>query len=84
MTKVDYKRIWQELKEERIEEYIMLQDYTRVLQSYIRRHPRIERSKSLLTKTEMILKRMDELDGTNEFHNLLHDLERANVNDLKQ
>lgn len=84
MAKVDYKRIWQELKEERIEEYIMLQDYTRVLQSYIRRHPRIERSKSLLTKTEMILKRMDELDGTNEFDNLLHDLRGLHGDDLKQ
>ncbi|PNY87122.1 hypothetical protein [Staphylococcus agnetis] len=84
MANVDYKRIWQDLKEECIEDYIMLQGYIRVLQSYIRIHPRIERYKSLLTKTEMILKRMDELDGTQEFQNLLHDLERANVNDLKQ
>lgn len=81
MAKIDYKRIWQELKEECIEDYIMLQGYIRVLQSDTQRHPRIEHYKSLLTNIEMTLKRMDMLDGTNEFHNLLHDLERANVNE---
>ncbi|MEB7449895.1 hypothetical protein NGB74_02575 [Staphylococcus chromogenes] len=73
MAKVDYKRIWQELKEEHIKEYIMLQ-------GFIRRHPRIQHYKSLLTNIEMILKRMDKLDGTHEFQNLLHDLEKANDN----
>ncbi|UXU63357.1 hypothetical protein [Staphylococcus agnetis] len=31
----------------------------------------------------IVFKKMCELDGTQEFHNLLHDLERANVNDPK-
>lgn len=77
MTKVDYKRIWQELKEERIEEYIMTQDF-------IFEYPNIEYYKIYLALLTMILKRMDMLDRTAEFHNLLHDLERANVNDFKQ
>lgn len=77
MAKVDYKRIWQELKEEHIKEYI-------VLLGFIGRHPRIERYKSLLTKTEMILKRMDELDCMNDFDNLLHDLRRLHGDDPKQ
>ncbi|PTH38731.1 hypothetical protein [Staphylococcus agnetis] len=77
MTKVDYKRIWQELKEERIEEYIMLQEFNR-------QYPNVGFYKNYSTTLMMILKRMDMLDRTAEFHNLLHDLERANVNDPKQ
>ncbi|PTG93706.1 hypothetical protein BU643_06350 [Staphylococcus chromogenes] len=84
MAKVDYKKIWQELKEECIEDYIMLQGYIRVLQSDTQRFPRIEHYKSLSTNIEETLKRMDMLEGTNEFDNLLHDLRRLHGDDPKQ
>lgn len=68
MTKIDYKKIWQELKEERIEEYIMTQEL-------MFKYPNIEFYKIYSTTLTMILRRMDMLDRTAEFHNLLHDLE---------
>ncbi|QMP81517.1 hypothetical protein SAP3_8 [Staphylococcus phage SAP3] len=68
MAKVDYKRIWQEFKEERIEEYVMLQEFNH-------QYPNVEFYKIYSTTLAMILKRMDMLDRTAEFHNILHDLE---------
>ncbi|UXU54264.1 hypothetical protein MUA11_08050 [Staphylococcus agnetis] len=70
MAKVDYKRIWQELKEERIEEYVMLQEFNH-------QYPNVGFYKIYSTTLTMILKRMDMLDRTAEFHNLLHDLKRG-------
>lgn len=77
MAKVDYKSIWQELKEKKINEYIMFQ-------GYLRRHPHKENYKLLVTNIKSTLKRMDKLDGTNEFDNLLDDLRRLHGDDLKQ
>lgn len=71
MTKVDYKRIWQEFKEQRIEEYVMLQ-------GFIQKYPRIGEYKTFSKLVAYDLKSMDKLDGTKEFENLLHDLESFN------
>lgn len=68
MTKIDYKKMWQEFKEERIEEYVMLQEFNH-------QHPNVGFNKIYSTTLAMILRRMDMLDRTAEFHKLLHGLE---------
>lgn len=63
----EYKEIWQELKEEKIRYFILLHDAYKVHQ--------LERQRIPLNVTEKTLLKMDKLDGTNEFSNLLHDME---------
>ncbi|WP_419790693.1 hypothetical protein RCF73_09480 [Staphylococcus chromogenes] len=77
MVKVDYKHIWQEFKEQRIEEYVMLQ-------RFIQKYPRIGEYKTFSKLIAYDLKSMDKLDGTKEFNNLLHDLRRLHGDDPKQ
>lgn len=65
---------WDKLKEEKINDY---KQYSKKLEEawgfdYISRP--IE---NYLGEMEIILKRMDQLDGTHEFQNLLSDLERS-------
>lgn len=65
---------WDKLKEEKINDY---KQYSKKLEEawgfdYISRP--IE---NYLGEMEIILKRMDQLDGTHEFQNLLSDLERG-------
>ncbi|MCD9070642.1 hypothetical protein [Staphylococcus chromogenes] len=77
MAKVDYKRIWQEFKQQRIEEYVMLQ-------RFFQKYPRIGEYKTFLKLAAYDLKSMDKLDGTKEFENLLHGLRRLHGDDPKQ
>lgn len=63
----EYKEAWQELKEEKIQCFILLNDAYKVHQ--------LERQRIPLNVTKQTLLKMDELDGTNEFSNLLSDLE---------
>lgn len=67
MTKIDYKKIWREFKEELTEEYLRLRGVNQenVIPECYRVHA---------IATGMMLREMDRLDGTQEFHNLLHDL----------
>ncbi|MCE4971850.1 hypothetical protein KJB49_11290 [Staphylococcus chromogenes] len=76
MAKVDYKRIWQDWKERQMRLFVSM--YA---------NAKLSDEKELirecnLKRAELI--EMDKYDRTNEFHNLLHDLERAKVNDFKQ
>ncbi|MDW8551112.1 hypothetical protein AABD38_08850 [Staphylococcus nepalensis] len=63
----DYKDAWQELKEEKIQYFILLNDAYKVHQ--------LERQRIPLNVTKQTLLKMDKLDNTNEFSNLLSDLE---------
>lgn len=63
----EYKDAWQKLKEEKIQYFILLNDAYKVHQ--------LERQRIPLNVTKQTLLKMDELDGTNEFSNLLSDLE---------
>lgn len=75
MTKIDYKHIWQDWKERKIRSFILLHENVKIRKD---KYYSIERN-----KVAYELREMDELDGTQEFQNLLHDLERANVDDPK-
>lgn len=63
----EYKHAWQELKEEKMRYFILLNDAYKVHQ--------LERQRIPLNVTRQTLLQMDKLDGTNEFSNLLSDLE---------
>ncbi|MEB8099180.1 hypothetical protein [Staphylococcus xylosus] len=63
----EYKDAWQELKEEKIRYFILLNDAYKVHQ--------LERQRIPLNVTRQTLLQMDKLDNTNEFSNLLSDLE---------
>ncbi|MDO0970576.1 hypothetical protein [Staphylococcus haemolyticus] len=64
MKDKDYKRAWLDFKE------TSMQDYIRTYKAYGKKHI------AVIIKT-VDLARMDEMDGTNEFKNLLYDLERG-------
>lgn len=64
MAKKNYENMWHDLKEELLAEYPLL---VRVW-GY---------TTAEMCQTSEILRRMDELDGTHEFSNLLHDMNRS-------
>ena len=64
----EYKDVWQTLKEELLTEYPYL---LRVWES-----TNGEGEHAEMCKVNEILERMDELDGTHEFSNLLEDMNR--------
>lgn len=72
MKDKDYKRAWLELKEKLLEEYPSLYDLHwpegKCYSDY---------DNGRLEKLENVLMKMDQLDGTQEFRNLLKDLERG-------
>lgn len=67
MKDKEYKDAWKMLKEEKIRYFILLHDAYKV--------HRLERQRIPLNVTRQILLQMDKLDNTNEFSNLLSDLE---------
>ena len=66
MAKVDYKNAWQTLKEEMTQDYIKLtntgDDIARIADQVLSGY----------------LERIDELDKSNDFSNLLYDMNREN------
>lgn len=64
---VDYQKAWKEFKEEKTQYFILLNDAYKVHQ--------LERQRIPLNVTRQTLLQMDKLDNTNEFSNLLSDLE---------
>nr|WP_145425922.1 hypothetical protein [Staphylococcus haemolyticus] len=70
MKNNDYKRAWLELKEKKLKEYPSLHDLHwpegKCYSDY---------DNGRLEKLENVLMKMDQLDGTHEFQNLLSDLE---------
>ncbi|UWF56042.1 hypothetical protein NZD48_08240 [Staphylococcus hyicus] len=73
--KVDYKRIWQDLKERKIRSFTLLHENAKVKKD---KYYVIE-----LNKLSSELCEMDTLDGTQDFQNLLHDLKRVHDDDPK-
>lgn len=71
MRDKDYKRAWLELKEEMLMLYPITLHMTKMADG--------DEDKSALFQLSELLKSMDELDGTNDFKNLLYDLERGEV-----
>ena len=65
----EYREAWQTLKEEMITEYPFLVEGSN--------HTNGEGEHAEMCKANEILERMDQLDGTNEFSNLLHDMNRS-------
>lgn len=79
MKDKDYKRAWLELKEKKLQDYVKLHRSVNQIikpnnQYYLFQIANAMVSKNVLAR---YLKYMDELDGTNEFQNLLNDLERG-------
>ena len=68
MAKVDYKNAWQTLKEEMTQDYIKLtnsgDDIARIADQVLSGY----------------LERIDELDKSNDFSNLLHDMNMEDTN----
>lgn len=71
MRDKDYKRAWLELKEEMLMLYPITLHMTKMADG--------DEDKSALFQLSELLKSMDELDGANDFKNLLYDLERGEV-----
>lgn len=65
---------WDELKEEKMNDYKQYSDKLEEVWGFDYISRPIE---NYLGEMEIILKRMDQLDGTHEFQNLLSDLERG-------
>ncbi|MGK8550251.1 hypothetical protein [Staphylococcus epidermidis] len=69
MRDKDYKRAWLELKEEMLFQYPIILHMIKMADG--------KEDESSLFQLGELLKRMDQLDGTHEFQNLLSDLERG-------
>ena len=69
MAKINYEKAWQTLKEELLTEYPYL---VRVWES-----TNGEGEHAEMCKANEILERMDQIDGTHEFSNILHDINRS-------
>ncbi|AUJ52946.1 hypothetical protein B2G94_10095 [Staphylococcus hominis subsp. hominis] len=69
MKDKDYKQAWIELKEEMLMLYPITLHMTKMADG--------DEDKSALFQLSELLKSMDQLDGTNDFKNLLSDLERG-------
>ncbi|MGO2093041.1 MAG: hypothetical protein ACTH2V_01145 [Mammaliicoccus sciuri] len=69
MAKKNYENMWHELKEEMITEYLY------ALRGWETTNGEGEHAE--MCKVNEILEFMDELDGTHEFSNLLHDMNRS-------
>lgn len=72
MKDKDYKHAWLELKEKLLEEYPSLHDL-----HWLKGKRYSDYDDGRLEKLENVLIKMDQLDGTHEFQNLLSDLERG-------
>ncbi len=71
MAKVNYEKAWKTLKENLISEYIKVCNV-------IEQHPDSNTIQIRRLKQQylMILQEMESVDGTHEFSNLLHDMNR--------
>lgn len=76
MKDKDYKRAWLDFKEEKIKEYVLRHNQLKQTNVLEDRNLSI---KEMMWDLKYDLQRMDEIDGTNEFKNLLYDLEKGEV-----
>lgn len=77
MKDKQYKEVWQKFKDERIQDYIKLHRTVNQIIKPKNQYHLFQIANAMVGKNnlEHILKQMDKLDGTNEFSNLLSDLE---------
>lgn len=77
MKDKEYKDAWQTFKEERTQEYIKLHRTVNQVIKPNNQYYLFQVANAMVGKNDLahILKHMDKLDGTNEFRNLLSDLE---------
>lgn len=76
----DYEKVWYTLKEKMLSDYVKTH---KALEKSIKpnnQYHLFQVANAMVGKNELRiwLTNMDRLDGTNEFSNLLHDLEREN------
>lgn len=73
----EYKDAWGKLKEERMQEYIKLHRTVNQIIKPNNQYYLFQVANAMVGKKDLahILKQMDKLEGTNEFSNLLSDLE---------
>ena len=73
----EYKDVWQTFKEMRMQEYIKLHRTVNQIIKPNNQYHLFQIANAMVGKKDLahILKEMDKLDGTNDFNNLLSDLE---------
>ena len=78
MAKVNYEKAWKTLKEKRIQEYIKLHQTCDQTVIPNNQYHLFSIANAMVSKKDLahILNEMDKLDGTKEFSNLLHDMNR--------
>jgi hypothetical protein len=76
MKPKDYERAWKTFKEERTQEYIKLHRTVNQVIKPNNQNYLFQVTNAMVGKKDLahILKHMDQLDGTNEFSNLLNDM----------
>ncbi|WP_436883697.1 hypothetical protein [Mammaliicoccus sciuri] len=79
MAKVNYEKVWKSLKEKRIQEYIKLHQTCNQAVTPNNQIHLFSIANAMVSKKDLahILNEMDKLDGTHEFSNLLHDMNRS-------
>ncbi len=80
MAKVNYEKAWKTLKEKRIQEYIKLhRTVNQIIGPNKSQHHLFQVANAMVGKNDLahILNEMDKLDGTKEFSNILHDMNRS-------
>lgn len=73
----EYKEIWQTFKYERTQEYIKLHHTVNQVMKPNNQYHLFQIANAMVGRNDLahILKEMDKLDNTNEFSNLLSDME---------
>lgn len=75
----DYEKAWLTLKEDMLTDYVSTHKQVDKFKSNVGQYHDFQVANAMVSKTELDrwLNHMDFLDGTHEFSNLLHDLERG-------
>ncbi|MCG1346635.1 hypothetical protein K4Q69_10300 [Staphylococcus epidermidis] len=80
MKDKDYKSLWINLKEKKLQEYVKVHRSVNQIITPNNQYQLFQIANAMVSKNELSrdLKYMDQLDGTHEFQNLLSDLEACN------
>ena len=76
----DYKKAWHTLKEHMLADYVKTHNEVEKVFKPNNQYHLFQVANAMVAKNDLrvLLTNMDNLDGTHEFANLLHDLERGN------
>lgn len=79
MRDKDYKSLWINLKEKKLQEYVKVHRSVNQIITPNNQYQLFQIANAMVSKNELSrdLKYMDQLDGTHEFQNLLNNLERG-------